>query len=174
MDMRVTPPAARARPRLRLAGRGSGGMRSVAEAGPGRAGGPAEQPLLWLRRWGAARAQPSWGPGGRSGEKGVRRTPPRVPLSQAAVGGEGRRMARCPGWCRRMRGAGLGAGVEGPLQSWRGLGRGVGAPRAPPQRLSHALGVAEDAHGEVLDMRWPLRCQLEKLDVVPLHPIYGD
>lgn len=78
--MRVTPPAARARLRLHLAGRGSGGMRSVAEAGPGRAGGPAEQPLLWLRRWGAARAQPSWGPGGRSGEKGGPENPPQGPL----------------------------------------------------------------------------------------------
>lgn len=64
-------------------------------------------------------------------------------------------------------------GCGGPSAELEGAGPWSGGSRAPPQRPSHALGVAEDAHGEVLDMRWPLRCQLEKLHVVPLHPIYG-
>lgn len=48
------------------------------------------------------------------------------------------------------------------------------APSQGCPRVSHTLRVAKDAHREVLDVRWPLCCQLEKLHIVPLHPIYGD
>lgn len=34
--------------------------------------------------------------------------------------------------------------------------------------------MAKYAHRELLDMSWPLSSQLEKLDIVPLHPVYGD
>lgn len=64
---------------------------------------------------------PSWGPAGWC-----------QPLSQAAVGGHGRQMAWCPGWCWRVHGPGLtgltftglgpqGAGAVSPPLSRQGL-----------------------------------------------------
>lgn len=164
--------------------------------GPSPAGAPAG--------WGAGLAGMS---GGKSGAQSPFWVPAGwcQPLSQAAVGGHGRQMAWCPGWCRRVHGPGLtgltftGLGPQGavrvcylPLQSRQGLGRsreGTRAslslspclllrPSAAPSLgspcVSHALRVAKDAHREVLDVRWPLCRQLEKLHIVPLHPIYGD
>lgn len=40
--------------------------------------------------------------------------------------------------------------------------------------LVWAFGVAKDADGEVFDVGGPLRRQLEKLDVVPLHAVDGN
>lgn len=48
------------------------------------------------------------------------------------------------------------------------------APFQGCPNVSHTLRVAKYAHREVLDVCWPLCRQLEKLHIVPLHPIYGD
>lgn len=133
---------------------------------------------------------PSWGSAGWC-----------QPLSQAAVGGQGRQMAWCPGWCWRVHGPGLtgltfmglgpqDAGVVSPHTEQAGTGLQKMGTRACPgsclllqataapfqgcPNVSHTFRVAEDAHREVLDVCWPLCCQLEKLHIVPLHPIYGD
>ena len=47
--------------------------------------------------------------------------------------------------------------------------RGVEANSA----LRRGLAVAEKSNGQVFDVSGPLRGQLEELDVVPLHAVYG-
>ena len=40
-------------------------------------------------------------------------------------------------------------------------------------RVSGGLAATEESHWKVLDMSWPLGCQLEELDVTPLNSIDG-
>lgn len=55
--------------------------------------------------------------------------------------------------------------AEGPVILVGGSGDG--------SVLQQGLAVAEQSDGEVLDVSGPLRRQLEELDVVPLHSVYG-
>lgn len=63
-----------------------------------------------------------------------------------------------------MRGGGLNT------EDWGRPPRGFSLLGAANE-LIRTFGVSEDPDGEVLDVGGPLRCKLEKLDVVPLNAV---